>query len=159
MKIGKVVIKLIVAYLVFLISCIALVLPLLCDASPLSYEDDIVISTIILEAGGEYHVGALEGVYEVIMNRAEKRDLTPAEVCLQRKQFSCWNDKADGLKALEDTITKAKKHPRWNIAQNILGKKTNYTKGADHYHADYVNPYWAKSMKKTVVIGRHIFYK
>tara|TARA_Y100000004_G_C8883536_1_gene398669 strand:- start:353 stop:817 length:465 start_codon:yes stop_codon:yes gene_type:complete len=154
MKIGKVVIKLIVAYLVFLISCIALVLPLLCDASPLSYEDDIVISTIILEAGGEYHVGALEGVYEVIMNRAEKRDLTPAEVCLQKKQFSCWNSGK-----IEELIAKAKEHPRWIIAQNILGRKTNYTNGADHYHADYVTPYWAKSMKKTVVIGRHIFYK
>ena len=126
---------------------------------PCPYANDIVVATIIMEAGGEYHTGSLEAIYEVIMTRAKKRNMTPAEVCLQRKQFSCWNDKADGLKALEDTITKAKKHPRWNIAQNILGKKTNYTNGADHYHADYVNPYWAKSMEKTVVIGRHIFYK
>ena len=30
---------------------------------------------------------------------------------------------------------------------------------ADHYHADYCNPYWASSLKKTCVIGKHIFYK
>ena len=126
---------------------------------PCPYADDIIVATIIMEAGGEYHVGALEAVYEVIMTRAKKRKMTPAQVCLQRKQFSCWNGKADGIKALEETIAKAKEHPRWVIAQNILGKKTNYTNGADHYHADYVSPYWKDSMTVTVKIGRHIFYK
>ena len=119
---------------------------------PCPYADDIVVATIIMEAGGEYKHGALEAVYEVIMNRAKKRKMTPAEVCLQRKQFSCWNDKADGIKALEETIAQAKKHPRWVIAKNILGKQSNYTKGADHYHADYVDPYWAKSLTKTIKI-------
>ena len=136
-----------IGYVATLISAEAAAVPkvetMLYDPCP--YANDIVVATIIMEAGGEYHTGSLEAIYEVIMTRAKKRNMTPAEVCLQRKQFSCWNDKADGLKALEDTITKA--------------KKTNYTKGADHYHADYVNPYWAKSMEKTVVIGRHIFYK
>lgn len=116
--------------------------------------NDVVTATIILEAGGEYHVGALEAVYEVIMTRAEKRKKTPAQVCLQKWQFSCWN----GM-VIEDQIAKAKEHPRWEIAQNILGKETNYTNGADHYHADYVDPYWASSMTKTVKIGKHIFYK
>jgi N-acetylmuramoyl-L-alanine amidase len=118
------------------------------------FENDIVVATLILEAGGEYHVGALEAVYEVIMNRSEKRNLTPAEVCLQRKQFSCWNSGK-----IKELMAKAKAHPRWVIAQNILGKETNYTNGADHYHADYVSPYWKDSMKKTAQIGRHIFYK
>jgi len=126
---------------------------------PCPYANDIIVATIIMEAGGEYHVGALEAVYEVIMTRADKRKMTPAAVCLQRKQFSCWNGKADGIQALEKTIAKAKEHPRWIIAQNILGKETNYTDGADHYHADYVDPYWASSMTKTVKIGKHIFYK
>ena len=155
------IVKLIISYVALLGSLDAAAIPK-SDAimyDPCPYANDIVVATIIMEAGGEYYVGALEAIYEVIMTRAKKRKMTPAQVCLQRKQFSCWNNKADGIKALEDTITKAKKHPRWIIAQNVLGKKTNYTKGADHYHADYVNPYWAKSMKKTVVIGRHIFYK
>ena len=125
------------------------------QSKEIEFENDVVITTIILEAGGEYQVGALEAVYEVIMNRAKKRKKTPAQVCLQKWQFSCWNDKD-----IADNIAKAKKHPRWVIAKNILGKETNYTKGADHYHADYIDdPYWAKSMKVTVKIGKHIFYK
>jgi hypothetical protein len=30
---------------------------------------------------------------------------------------------------------------------------------ATHYHADYVLPYWADSLDKIAVIGRHIFYR
>jgi exopolysaccharide biosynthesis WecB/TagA/CpsF family protein len=30
---------------------------------------------------------------------------------------------------------------------------------ATHYHADYVLPYWADSLDKSVQIGRHIFYR
>jgi spore germination cell wall hydrolase CwlJ-like protein len=30
---------------------------------------------------------------------------------------------------------------------------------ATHYHADYVVPYWADSLDKVAVIGRHIFYR
>jgi spore germination cell wall hydrolase CwlJ-like protein len=127
---------------------------------PCPYSNDIIVATIIMEAGGEYHTGSLEAVYEVIKTRSKKRNKTLAQVCLQRKQFSCWNGKADGIKALEDTIAKAKKHPRWKIAENILGSNTNFTNGADHYYADYIDkPYWADSMTQTTKIGRHIFYK
>jgi spore germination cell wall hydrolase CwlJ-like protein len=127
---------------------------------PCPYSNDIIVATIIMEAGGEYHTGSLEAVYEVIKTRSKKRNKTLAQVCLQRKQFSCWNGKADGIKALEDTIAKAKKHPRWKIAENILGSNTNFTNGADHYYADYIDkPYWADSMTPTTKIGRHIFYK
>ncbi len=30
---------------------------------------------------------------------------------------------------------------------------------ATNYHADYVNPKWAKSMKRLIKIGHHIFYE
>ena len=33
------------------------------------------------------------------------------------------------------------------------------TDGATHYHADYVNPSWAKTKTKTVEIQDHIFYR
>ena len=127
---------------------------------PCPYANDIVVATIIMEAGGEYHRGSLEAVYEVIVNRAKKRRMTLAEVCLQKWQFSCWNGKANGIIALEATITKAKKHPRWKTAEKILGTSTNFTNGADHYYADYIDaPYWAASMTQTVKIGKHIFFK
>ena len=115
---------------------------------------DIVAATLILEAGGEYATGSMEAVNEVIRNRAAKRKLTTRQVCLQRKQFSCWNSGR-----IDQLLAKAKRHPRFSEAMAIVnGSDTNYT-GADHYHADYCNPYWASSMKKTCVIGKHIFYK
>lgn len=119
-------------------------------------EIDIVTATIILEAGGEYDPHSLEAVNEVIHNRAIKRKLSPSEVCLQYRQFSCWNDKA----AFKYNMKKAQRHPRWGEAKLIvMSSPTNHTLGADHYHADYVNPSWTKSMTKTVKIGKHIFYK
>jgi spore germination cell wall hydrolase CwlJ-like protein len=127
------------------------------------YEQTIVATTLILEAGGEYDEGSLEAVYEVIHNRAIKRDKTYEEVCLQYKQFSCWNNihSPFRLDEIDKNVRKAKRHPRWAEAMKIASSEsnTNYTKGADHYHADYVSPYWKDLMTKTVKIGRHIFYK
>ena len=124
--------------------------------SKIRFSDEIVAATLILEAGGEYHEGAMESVNEVIVNRASKRNKSEAMVCLQKYQFSCWNDKD-----ARAGISKAMKHPRWGEALRIVqSPTTNYTKGADHYHADYIkNPYWAKSMTATIKIGRHTFYK
>jgi spore germination cell wall hydrolase CwlJ-like protein len=126
----------------------------ICTA-PAQTSSEIVTATIILEAGGEYSEGAMSAVYEVIANRSAKRQLTLSEVCLQPSQFSCW-----GGKEVAAQIAKAKSHPRWGEAFLItLYPQTNYTNGADHYHADYCNPYWNKHMKVTTIIGRHIFYK
>ena len=116
---------------------------------------DIVASTLILEAGGEYHEGSMQAVHEVIVNRSHQRKLASWEVCLQRKQFSCWNSGK-----INKLVAKAKRHPRWREAMAIIQSPlTNYAKGADHYHADYCDPYWNKHMKVTAKIGRHIFYK
>ena len=118
-------------------------------------DSELVACTLILEAGGEYANGSMEAVNEVIQNRAVKRKLTPKQVCLQRKQFSCWNSGN-----IEGLIIKAQAHPRYKEALAIAeGAPTKLTDGADHYHADYVKPYWAKSLNKTCKIGRHIFYK
>lgn len=35
----------------------------------------------------------------------------------------------------------------------------DFTKGATHYHADYVTPSWAATKTKTITIGNHIFYR
>ena len=126
------------------------------NASYSATDAEIVAATIILEAGGEYSPNALEAVNEVIQNRAIKRRIAPSQVCLQRLQFSCWNNKYKR----PELLAKAQRHPRYKQALRIaLSAPTNYTNGADHYHADYCMPYWAKSMTVTVVIGRHIFYK
>ena len=52
----------------------------------------------------------------------------------------------------------------WIISEKIALIALNFpdydiTNGSTHYHADYVNPIWAKSLTKTFKIGKHIFYK
>jgi spore germination cell wall hydrolase CwlJ-like protein len=126
------------------------------DAAGATHQD-IVATTLILEAGGEYSEGAMEAVHEVIYNRSIKRNKSMSDVCLQKWQFSCWNGKD-----IDQNIIKAKKHPRWSKAMKIVNtaEMTNYTHGADHYYADYIKPpYWEKSLTRTTQIGRHIFFK
>lgn len=49
-----------------------------------------------------------------------------------------------------------------NIAKNVL---MNYdiirdiTNGSTHFHKKNIVPTWSKSLKKTVTIGKHVFYK
>ena len=46
------------------------------------------------------------------------------------------------------------------VAEDALAGKVFAPVGhATHYHADYVLPYWADSLDKTLQIGRHIFYR
>lgn len=44
-------------------------------------------------------------------------------------------------------------------AQALAGKVFAPVGHATHYHADYVVPYWAASLDKSVQVGRHIFYR
>ena len=119
-------------------------------------KTEIVAATLIAEAGGERDSRAMHAVAEVIYNRSISRKLSPMQVCLQRKQFSCWNGKD-----VETEIEKAKKHKKWanalQIAQNL--GSTNYTKNAQFYHTTKINPSWNKKMLATVTIENHKFYK
>ena len=46
------------------------------------------------------------------------------------------------------------------VADNVLrGKIKDPTKGATHYHARYVKPYWSASLNNTVIYGSHKFYQ
>lgn len=46
-------------------------------------------------------------------------------------------------------------------AQILTGESPlhNLTGGATHYHATWVNPFWAPTLKMTAQIGNHIFYR
>lgn len=101
----------------------------------------------------------MSAIFEVIDNRARLRGTTHKNEILRPFQFSCWN----GLttKGVQDKINKAKQHKNWSRALDIANKKKNdkITGGATHYHTIYVSPYWSKSLKRTIVIGAHIFYQ
>ena len=74
-----------------------------------------------------------------------------------RSQFSWYCDgKTDDIPKYD--------HNAWQIATWVAngvlhGKLKPITKGATHYHADYVLPEWAETKTKTKVIGNHIFYR
>jgi spore germination cell wall hydrolase CwlJ-like protein len=72
-----------------------------------------------------------------------------------RCQFSWYCDglsdnPQDGKAMLESVL----------IAKHIMaGTVTDISEGATHYHATYVNPYWADDMTVVLEVGQHIFYK
>ena len=47
------------------------------------------------------------------------------------------------------------------IAYNMLqyGQGRGLTEGSDHYHADYVDPSWARNLQLVGRIGVHVFYR
>ena len=53
----------------------------------------------------------------------------------------------------------------WQRAQDIAHGVMNYdmglglTDGSDHYHANFIEPFWAPSMTLVTTIGNHKFYK
>ena len=104
-------------------------------------------------------------VAQVVMNRVQHSKF-PNDVCSVVKQsrkdgtcqFSWWCDgKSD----------KPRDEYAWAYAQMVavdilLGQgydAIDITKGATHYHANYVRPYWADELEYTVTYGSHLFYK
>lgn len=81
----------------------------------------------------------------------------PNSICAvvwQRFQFS-WTNQGDPGSPKN---TKAWKRTMMN-ANNVIDRHMNdVTKGATHYHADYVKPFWISGMGDGLTIGSHIFY-
>jgi spore germination cell wall hydrolase CwlJ-like protein len=86
---------------------------------------------------------------------------TPCEVIKQggeRKyqcQFSYWCDGKPETIASREAYGQAVV-----IAAGVyFSLYPDLTGQATHYHADYVQPNWAKHLHQTTKIGRHIFYR
>ena len=75
-----------------------------------------------------------------------------------RCQFSWYCDgKAENVPSVDTPVYEIAKM----IAFKLYHAKgfNDFTRGATHYHAEYVTPAWATSKTKTVDIGNHIFYR
>lgn len=131
-------------------------------------EIDVLARTIFGEARGEPHEG-LEAVASVVLNRARISEIKGRYwwgngiigVCQKPYQFSCWNRSDPSYQRLIN-VTEENIHfaTCLRIARRaVFGLLKDNTKGATHYHADYVDPYWAKGESPVKVIGAHIFYK
>jgi N-acetylmuramoyl-L-alanine amidase len=126
-----------------------------------AYESDAseikcLADNIYFEAVTESQAGQV-AVANVTMNRVNspKFPNNVCEVVWEPKQFS-WthdgkSDTPDDKKAYNEV---------YKIAQKVYyGNIVDITEGATFYHADYVNPSWAKVMERVGKIDRHIFYK
>jgi N-acetylmuramoyl-L-alanine amidase len=105
------------------------------------------------EARGEPTEGQV-AVAMVTMNRA---GWDMRNVCLavyEPRQFS-WTHR--GAQPPAETIAWAQAK---TVAQRVIaGKHKDSTQGATHFHARSARPVWRHSLKRTTVIGQHVFYK
>lgn len=105
--------------------------------------------SIYYEGRGEPEIGQFS-IAEVVMNRANERNLNICQVIKQPKQFSwvtTWNHKIPSGQDWNKSV---------NIAETVLnGKTTNYTGGALYFRHKSIKGRVASS----IVIGNHKFYK
>ena len=111
---------------------------------------------VYFEARGEPLLGKI-AVAQVILNRAEKRKISVKEVIFQPYQFS-WVVQGKRIPPINDwsAFLRCCYAVKKALDERLEGKTLDH---ADHYHADYVAPSWAKEMKVIKQIGRHIFYR
>tara|TARA_B100000519_G_scaffold185482_2_gene180687 strand:+ start:2843 stop:3394 length:552 start_codon:yes stop_codon:yes gene_type:complete len=146
----------------------------------LTRDEQIVAATLLGEARGEGRCGVY-AVGCVLQQRSINRNLSPAEICLQNDQFSCWEIGGKKLTLLEANkkyynqggpIMYARQLARMIVAKRPLDR--TFVGNADHFHAQWKmkknkqgkmekvlvkSPYWAKKENFTVIIGNHKFYK
>ena len=115
-----------------------------------SKEFTCLAENIYYEARGEPYIGKI-AVAHTTFNRAEKSG-SFCDVVHAPNQFS-WTlktqDKPQGRE------WEASKHAAKMFVNGVRVKNLENT---DHYHANYVDPYWNVNMKKTGTIGNHIFF-
>lgn len=126
-------------------------------------QDIYMAKTIWGEARGEGLRG-MQAVANVIMNRVDRGGWYGAsikDVVLKPLQFSCWNaDDPNRAKIDALTLQELEASGAMNVARQVMsGQLPDITGGATNYHNNKVNPSWAAKMKRTTVIGNHIFYK
>ena len=128
-------------------------------------ELDCMASNIYFEASTQERIGKI-GVAQVTMNRVWSPEF-PNSVCevvyqgpknKKNKRLCQFSWYCDG----KPDIIRNKRVWRecvYVAKYVILGGVPDITYNSTHYHADYVQPWWAKKMEKTVKLGDHIFYR
>ncbi|CAM5212838.1 Cell Wall Hydrolase OS=Bosea thiooxidans OX=53254 GN=ARD30_01320 PE=4 SV=1 [Bosea thiooxidans] len=134
----------------------------LIEPAHLEREERCLAQAVYFEARSEGEEGRA-AVAQVVLNRV-KSGVYPTTVCgvvfqNRHRKLACQFTFACEGKALRVTEPEAWK-AAMRIARDVYEGKIYLVEVGDatHYHADYVQPTWAKKLKKMDVIGRHIFY-
>ena len=131
-------------------------------------EADVAASLQCLTAAVYYEARSegLEGqraVAQVVLNRV-RHPAFPKSVCGvvyqgSRRRTGCqFSFTCDGsLRARREPVAwaEAKRVAVTALAGSVYGPVGLAT----HYHADYVRPWWAASLRRAVSVGSHIFYR
>ncbi len=118
---------------------------------------------IYFEARGEPARGQA-AVAQVILNRVRNPSY-PNSICGVVYQNKSWRNRCQFSFACDRIRDKVNNKRLWNLAEHIAKETTAGTiwlsqvGSSTHYHATYVNPKWAKHMKRVGKIGLHIFYR
>ncbi len=117
---------------------------------------------ITYEAGFEPLAGQ-EAVAQVILNRVRHK-AWPDTACgvvwqgSQRRTGCQFTFTCDG--SLRRARSPAALAAAQAVAVRVLaGQSIDHVRGATHYHAHYVAPYWAPSLTRVRQIAAHIFYR
>ncbi len=135
----------------------------LIDPKDSTRQQRCLAEAIYFESRSEPEAGQA-GVAQVVLNRV-RSGLYPSNVCAvvyqdRNRPFACQFSFACEGKSL-----RVDEPGPWSvsvrIAQDVAsGKIYNAKVGAAlNYHANYVMPYWASTLKRVDQIGHHIFYQ
>tara|TARA_B100001093_G_C26771129_1_gene990247 strand:- start:653 stop:1198 length:546 start_codon:yes stop_codon:yes gene_type:complete len=139
-------------------------------------EYDCMVEAIYYEAGNQPYIGKI-AVGQVILNRVNSRHYpnTVCEVVHEGPVSEWWLENHNRLVPIKHKCQfsyycdgkeeKSYEGKNWTdsefastmVLSNIFLK--DLTGGATHYHADYVSPWWAKKLTRTVTIENHLFFK
>jgi spore germination cell wall hydrolase CwlJ-like protein len=126
------------------------------SAKPAKNDVYCLTEAIYFEARGSSYADQA-AVADVILNRVDSKHYpdTICEVVHQYKQFSYyWDGKSDRML---DRDAKASAN-LLAVQMLVHGTYRGLTENSLLYHANYVNPYWAKHYRFVGTIGAHKFY-
>jgi hypothetical protein len=125
-------------------------------------EENCLARAIYFEARSESELGQL-AVAKVIMNRTRDPNY-PKTICGVVYQGSDRRNSCQFSFACDGLPDEIKNREAWNRSKRVAHKamagdqSIKAIAAATNYHADYVQPKWARSMKRLIKIGRHVFY-
>lgn len=126
-------------------------------------EQKCLAEGIYFEARGE-NVKGQAAVAQVILNRV-RNPTYPSTICGVIYQNQDWRNRCQFSFACDGTRPRVRSPQHYKVAQEVAMAVTAgkifipEVGSATHYHATYVNPRWARTMKKMQKIGLHIFYR
>lgn len=113
-----------------------------------------ITATIWLEARGEADPDAMAAVADTVMVRTATRDKGPCDVVRQPLQYATGRVDLEQMNSIDraayDTARIVATAAFWGHGLGL---------DADHFHADYVLPYWARGAQPVGRIGAHVFYR